>query len=94
MFASFYFKFLPLKNMIPLRRLEFSEQIPDISLHRQKTLFCGDQPELHFLVLDEQRHNTELWRLDMEWLLSIPRRPHSARVVGHLCQTRTAEIAV
>ena len=94
MFASFYFKFLPLKNMIPLRRLEFSEQIPDISLHRQKTLFCGDQPELHFLVLDEQRHNTELCRLDMEWLLSIPRQPHSASVVGHPCQTRTAEIAV
>ena len=80
--------------MILLRQLEFSEQIPDISLHRQKTLFCGDQPGLHFLVLDEQRHNTELWRLDMEWLLSVPRRPHSARVVGHRCQTPTAEMAV
>jgi len=34
MFASFYFKFLPLKNMIPLRRLEFSEQIPDALLHQ------------------------------------------------------------
>ena len=80
--------------MILLRQLEFSEQIPDISLHRQKTLFCWDELELHFLVLDEQRHNTELCRLDMEWLLSIPRRPHSASVVGHPCQTRTAEIAV
>src|SRR6266853_3623010 len=93
-FASFYFELLPLKHRIPLRQLEFSKQIPDILLYRQKTLFCWDELELHFLVLDEQRHNTELCRLDMEWLLRTPHQSCSARIVGRLCQTPTAEIAV
>jgi len=55
--------------MILLRQLEFSKQIPDISLHRQKTLFCGDKPELHFVVPEEQKDNTKLRKLDMERLL-------------------------
>jgi len=55
--------------MILLRQLEFSEQIPDISLHRQKTLFCGDKQELHFVVPEEQKDNTKLRKLDMERLL-------------------------
>jgi len=93
-FASFYFELLPLKHRIPLGQLEFSKQIPDILLYRQKTLFCWDELELHFLVLDEQRHNTELCRLDMEWLLRTPHQSCSARVVGRLCQTPTTEIAV
>ena len=68
-FASFYFELLPLKHRIPLGQLEFSKQIPDISLHRQKTLFCGDKPELHFVVPEEQKDNTKLRKLDMERLL-------------------------
>jgi len=40
--------------MILLRQLEFSEQIPDILLHRQKILSCGDKVELHFVVPEEQ----------------------------------------
>src|SRR5437867_11956187 len=48
-FASFYFELLPLKHRIPLGQLEFSKQIPDILLYRQKTLFCWDELELHFL---------------------------------------------
>src|SRR6266481_3145402 len=79
--------------MILLRQLEFSEQIPDISLHRQKTLFCGDQPELHFVVREKQRHNAEFRRLETEWLLRAPCRPRSPRVVGHLCQMPTTETA-
>jgi len=55
--------------MILLRQLEFSEQIPDISLHRQKTLFCGDKPEPHFVVPEEQKDDTKLRKLDMERLL-------------------------
>jgi len=38
-------------------------------LHRQKILLCGDKLELHFVVLGEQTHNTELRKLDMEFLL-------------------------
>ena len=52
-----------------LRQVEFSEQVPEILLHRQKILFCGDKLELHFVVLGEQTHNTELRKLDMEFLL-------------------------
>jgi len=55
--------------MIPLRQLKLSEQIPDILLHRQKILFCADKLELHFVVPEEQRHNTELRKLDMESFL-------------------------
>ncbi len=77
-FASFYFELLHLKHRIPLGQLEFSKQIPDILLYRQKTLFCWDELELHFLVLDEQRRNTDLWKLDMESLVKTPRWPRSA----------------
>jgi hypothetical protein len=49
-------------------RLEFSEQIPDILLHQQKVLSCGDKPELHFVVPEEQKDNTKLRKLDMERL--------------------------
>src|SRR5947208_16269495 len=93
-FASFYFELLPLKHRIPLRQLEFSKQIPDILLHRQKILSCGDKLGQHFVVLEEQKHNTELRNLDMEWLVKTPRQLRSARAVGRLCQTPTAEIAV
>jgi hypothetical protein len=61
-----------------LRQVEFPEQIPDILLHRQKILFCGDKLELHFVVPEEQQHNTELRRLDTEWLLRAPHRTCSA----------------
>jgi hypothetical protein len=64
MFLSFFPEFLLLQHMIPLRQLELSEQIPDILLHRQKILFCGDNMELHFVVLEAQTHNTELRKLD------------------------------
>jgi hypothetical protein len=41
---------------------------------------CGDKVELNFVVLEEQKHNTQLWRLDMESLLGAPGQPRSARV--------------
>ena len=41
---------------------------------------CGDKVELHFVVLEEQKHNTQLWRLDMESLLGAPGQPRSARL--------------
>ena len=75
-------------------QLEFSKQIPDILLHRQKILSCGDKLGQHFVVLEEQKHNTELRNLDMEWLVKTPRQLRSARAVGRLCQTPTTEIAV
>jgi hypothetical protein len=93
MFLSFSPEFLLLQHMIPLRRVELSEQISDILLHRQKILSCGDKLELHHVVLEEQQHHTELRRLDMESLLEAPRQPRSARVVGRLCQTPTTETA-
>ncbi len=52
-----------------LRQVEFSEQVPEILLHRQNILFCGDKLELHFVVPEEQRQNTELRKLDMESFL-------------------------
>jgi hypothetical protein len=93
MFLSFFPEFLLLQHMIPLRQLELSEQIPDILLHRQKILFCGDNMELHFVVLEAQTHNTELRKLDVEWLLRAAHCPCCPRVVGRLCQTPTTEIA-
>jgi hypothetical protein len=77
-FTSLFPEFLPLKRSIPLRQVEFSERIADILLHRQKVFFCGDKVELHFVVLEEQKHNTELRKLDTEWLLKAPCPPGSA----------------
>ena len=52
--------------------LSFQDSFPTFFLHRKKILFCGDKVELHFVVLEEQKHNREFRKLETEWLLRTP----------------------